>query len=195
MLKKIYLAECSNTYRHLLTEWLKPYTEELVDLWDQPAASIQENLPNQLLIIDETFLAKGPGPARSTLTSLVMEGKITSLPLLVLERREKLIPFKINSRALKLRRPFYSKDFDSIFETLGIKPYFPEKEVRMNEEYVSEKIETANLTPMIEQAIAQALNNANLPEKTQEALEKAICEIVPALAEKMIKEEIERLTK
>lgn len=192
MLKKVYLAECSETYRRLMQVLLKPYAHEIVDLWTDPVAPIQENI-HCLLVVDEAFLAKGPGPARSVLTSLFMEGKITQSPLLILERRERQIPFRISSRAYKLRRPFLSQDLENIFEQLGHRAQFPESEVFMDEN-ITPPVEE-NISEKIENSIQEILNQANLQGKAQEALEKAIREIVPSMAEKMIKEEIERLTR
>lgn len=192
MLKKVYLAEYSETYRHLLKALLKPFTHGIVDLWSEPAAQLEES-PECLIVADEAFLAKGPGPARSALTSLFMEGRISQSPLLILERREKQIPFRINSRAYKLRRPFLTQDLENILGQLGHSPRFPESEAKMTEQSLPPVEE--NISEKIEQAISQALQDANLSQKTQEALEKAIREIVPSMAEKMIKEEIERLTR
>ncbi len=182
-LDQILIAECSFTYRKLFAEWLKPYAKHILDLWEEPSFFIDENRPLQLAIVDEAFLSKGPGPARSILLNLLADGRITRLPILILERREKQIPVRIHSRAFKLRRPFLSKELEGIFENLGIQPPFLEV---IMEENVSEKIE---------QAIALSLSQEKLAQKTQEALEKAIREIVPAMAEKLIKEEIERLTR
>ncbi len=59
-------------------------------------------------------------------------------------------------------------------------------------------MEGVTRTPMddkINEAISKVLNEAKLEDKAQQALEKAIREIIPSMAEKMIKEEIERLTK
>ncbi len=193
MLKKVYIAEYSHTYRQMLKALMKPFAQEIVDLWEDPANVLDESNSEQLVIVDEAFLSKGPGPARSTLCTLLMEGRITSLPLLVLERREKQLPFKISSRAFKLRRPFYSQDFDAILNQLGLKPHFEKKEVIMTDTIIPPIEE--NISEKIEQAISQVLQEANLSQKTQEALEKAIRDIVPAMAEKMIKEEIERLTR
>ncbi len=205
MLKKVYLAECSSTYRSLLKGLLKPYTEEIVDLWENPSYPIEEQ-SQSLAIVDEDYLAKGPGPARSSLMQLFMEGRITQIPLILLERREKKISFRISPRAHRLRRPFYFQSLENIFRQLGIYAEFPEITSSIEAEIASQENEVLmsdnplppieeNISEKIEQAIAEAIQQANLSAKAQEVLEKTIRELVPSLAEKMIKEEIERLTK
>lgn len=269
MLQKVYLAECSDTYRQILLKILAPFSVELVDLWQNPEISIQEN-PDCMLIVDEAFLAKGPGPARFYLCALFTEGRITQMPLLLLERREKLTQFRYNSRILKLRRPFLIEDLVKIFSQLGLQAEFNERELSMSENITpldsnievsetheespveslesleaqetvesSEVLETLETMEMmdnsetistetlevaksdeillpqieespalenpvllsedinlkIEQAIKEAIAQSNLTEKAQEILEKAIRDTVPSIAEKLIKEEIERLTR
>ncbi len=274
MLQKVYLAECSDTYRQLLLKILSPFGTELVDLWSNPEIKIEEN-PDCMVIVDEAFLAKGPGPARFYLCALFTEGRITQNPLLLLERREKLTQFRYNSRILKLRRPFLIEDIVKIFSQLGLQAEFKERELSMSENITpldsvpeveeiqaepvmeasvdsvenaeslenleaqapvesSEVLETLETMEMmddseaissevmeanesrkveeiilpenpilfsedinlkIEQAIKEAISQSNLTEKAQEILEKAIRETVPSIAEKLIKEEIERLTR
>jgi len=206
MLQKVFLAECSETYRKLLKDLLAPYAREIVDLWEDPAAALQES-PECLAVVDEAFLARGPGPARSSLSAFLLEGRITQLPLLFLERRERQAPFRISSRAFKLRRPFATEDFERILTQLGAQAQFREKEVVMTEnENPTQGQEApqaqdlldaslASLNERIEAAIREAIAQANLAGRAQEILEKAVRETVPDLAEKIIKEEIERLTR
>ncbi|GEM_PF-3182767 len=191
MIQTLYLAECSKTYRQWIPQLFEGYASQVVDLWEYPETIIDSHAPHHLLIADEAFVTKGPGPACTTIASLLEAKTIVTLPRLVLMRREKIIR-ELPHGVFQLRRPFYSEELEKILAKLC-----PEgrkmKEVPMEE--------NTNLMPssftffMSGEEETRSLDEEAIQKMTREAIEKAVREILPSIAEKIIREEIERLTK
>jgi hypothetical protein len=186
MLERLYLAECSSTYRRLIPRLVEGYVREVVDLWEEPTRSIPAEDLHVMLMVDEAFVVRGPGPARSAISSLLQPRKIVTIPVIFLMRRER--PFGELPYGLHLlRRPFYSEDLENILKFIC-----PEgrkiEEVIMSEDQYSNSAEAPILPPV------SSLDEEALKNITREAVEKAVREILPALAEKIIREEIRRLT-
>lgn len=175
MLQKVYLAECSETYRQLFMKLLAPFSQEVIDLWQNPDARIDESA-DCMIIADEAFLSKGPGTSRFNLCALFTERRITQASLLLLERREKTISLRLNSRVLKLRRPFLVEDLVKILSQLGLQAEFQEREAAMSESNIQTpspvEVSDAPENP-------ETILETSTEEQVEEASEEAILETAP----------------
>ena len=181
----LYLAECSGTYRRWIPKLFQGYVKEIVDLWETPFHPLDSG-PGSVLVVDEAFVMKGPGPARMVISALLQPQKIVTLPVVFLMRRER--PFGSLPHGLHLlRRPFYSKDLEGVLNRI-----FPEG--RIHEEVSMSEDQNLCPPPAEESKPAVLLDEETLKALTREAVEKAVKELVPAMAEKMIRDEIRRLT-
>ncbi|MFO1519364.1 MAG: hypothetical protein U1F57_06865 [bacterium] len=181
MLDTLYLAECSQTYRQWIPQLLKGYVRNVVDLWENPSAPLALHDPQNLLVVDEAFVVKGPGPARMSIASLLEPRKILTLPVILLMRRERKIG-EMPHGVFSLRRPFYHHELQTLLN-----------EICPEGRKYEEKMILENEPPVLAPSSA-VLDEETLQQITREAVEKAVREIVPALAEKIIREEIRRLT-
>ncbi len=176
MLETLYLAETSQTYRELIPKLMRGYVREVIDLWEDPQTPIETGSPERLVMVDEAFVMRGPGPARMILQNLLDPRKIFLTPVILMTRREQYLR-EVSSRVFRLRRPFRSEELEGILNSLC-----PSGRI------FSEVSMTENVI------VPPALDNQKLEELTREAIEKAVRELVPAMAEKMIQDEIRRLT-
>ncbi len=186
----LYLAESTATYRQLIPRLVKGYFQNLVDLWENPSAVIDLNRSDTVLLIDEAFIHFGPGPARSTLQSLLEHQKITKLPVILLRRRQ-TPRWKLPLRIHQLRRPFYFHELQSILDEVC-----PGGRQFMEETMIENETVGPISTPSSETTTPElpGLDREEILRLTQETLEKVIRELIPPLAEKIIREEIQRLT-
>jgi len=195
MIQTLYLAECSKTYRQWIPRLLKGYVRECVDLWDSPDMSLVLD-PGNLLMVDEAFLSKGPGPICTVMASLLEPRRIVTLPILVLRRREATLR-ELSPRVLQLRRPFFSSELAAVLSHFCPKGRILE-EVNMSEDSYSNSGRTGD--PVAgervtgDQPVAPTIDAATLEKITREAIEKVVREMIPPMAEKIVREEIERLT-
>jgi hypothetical protein len=186
MLEILYLAECSNTYRSLIPRLVRGYVRKIVDLWENPSAPIEMSASSHLLMVDEAFVVKGPGPARTVISSLLETRRIVTIPRIVLRRRETQIR-ELPHGVFQLRRPFYAHELEEILNHLCPKGRKVE-EMNMSENQNCDSPLTPSLSPKerVSEEVLQAL--------TREAIEKVVREMVPPIAEKIVLEEIRRLT-
>jgi hypothetical protein len=167
-----------------------------VDLWDSPETPLVLD-PGNLLMVDEAFLSKGPGPICTVIASLLEPRRIVTLPILVLRRREATLR-ELSPRVLQLRRPFYSSELAAVFDQ-----FCPEgrilEEVNMSEDSYSnsqraDRLVEGDPRATGDQPVAPTIDPASLERITREAIEKVVREMIPPMAEKIVREEIERLT-
>jgi len=183
MFKTVYLAECSKTYRQWLPRLLKGFVRQVLDLWDCPEVPIECDSSENILIVDEAFLERGPAPAITAIAGLLEAQRIVAMPILVLRRRERRLG-ELSTHVMILRRPFYFRELEEWLERVRPKGRKSE-EVRMSED----NYEKGN------RVVDRPALDAEVLEKiTREAIEKVVREMVPPMAEKIVREEIRRLT-
>lgn len=208
----LYLAESSQIYRTWFKNFFANYFEEIVDLWEAPQTFFAEERSYDFLIVDEDFLHKGPGPAREKLRALLQPNRISALPILLLERRQKIQPLQFSDKVFKLRRPFHSKELKNILDQLQITVLSRSNVMNENmssdldsellssdldSEIILSEEESQNRNRDQEQIVStlnQFLHSDEFKKTIEESLQKAIQKIVPDIAERMIQDEIKRLT-